>query len=341
MVDLRSDTVTRPSPGMRRAMAEAEVGDDVLRDDPTVIRLEERAAALLGKKAALFVSSGTLANLLAIRAQTHHGDEIVCEERSHIVQHEVAAHAAVCGVQFRTLGGDRGMLSPAQVEAAIRETDIHVPVTRLVELENTHNEAGGTVYPVERVAAVADVAHRHGAGVHMDGARLINACVAIGVEPAAYTEHVDTCTLCFSKGLGAPIGSVVAGERDFVEAARRYRKMLGGGMRQVGIIAAGAIYALDHNVDRLAEDHANAKCLAEGLAELPGIEIDPRAVETNLVYFHLARPGLTAADLVDAMAERGVLFLQTGPRTCRMVTHLDISRRHVETALSELRRFLG
>lgn len=341
MVDLRSDTVTRPSPGMRRAMAAAEVGDDVFRDDPTVIRLEERSAALLGKEAALFVSSGTLANLLAIRTQTRHGDEVICEERSHIVQHEVAAHAAVCGVQFRTLRGERGMLSPAQVEAAIREADIHVPVTRLVELENTHNEAGGTVYPVERVAAVAAVARQHGSGVHMDGARLMNACVAIGVEPAAYTEHVDTCTLCFSKGLGAPIGSVVAGKRDFVEAARRYRKMLGGGMRQVGIIAAGAIYALAHNIDRLAEDHANAKFLAEGLAELSGIEIDPRSVETNLVFFDVARPGLTAAGLVDAMAERGVLLLQTGPQTCRMVTHLNVSREQVETALSELRRFLG
>ncbi|MFO7900748.1 MAG: GntG family PLP-dependent aldolase [Planctomycetota bacterium] len=340
MIDLRSDTVTRPSAEMRRAMAAAEVGDDVLRDDPTTIRLEERAAELLGKPASLFVPSGTMANVASIRGHTHHGDEVICEETSHIVQFEVAAHAALSGVQLRQLRGDRGRLDAEQVVAAIRPMNIHVPVTRVVELENTHNRGGGSVYPVRQVAEVARAAHEHGAQVHMDGARLMNACVALGVEPRAYTQHVDSCTLCFSKALGAPIGSIIAGDPEFIETVRRIRKMLGGGMRQVGIIAAAALYAIDHNIDRLAEDHANAKRLAEALADLPGIELDPDAVETNIVIFRVARGDLTATELVREMAERGVAFLAIGPDRCRMVTHLDASREEVDTAIERVRRFL-
>lgn len=340
MIDLRSDTVTRPGPAMRKAMAEAEVGDDVFRDDPTVIRLEEKTAKLLGKEAALFVPSGTMANVVAIRAQTHHGDEVICEETSHIVQHEVAAHAALSGVQLRMLPARRGLLSPEQVAAAIRPPNIHHPVSRVVEIENTHNWGGGAVYPVEQVAEIARIAHEGGARVHIDGARLLNACAAVGVAPSAYTQHADSCSLCLSKGLGAPIGSMLAGGRSFVEEARRCRKMLGGGMRQVGIIAAAGIYALDHNVERLAEDHANAKLLAEALAELPGVEIDPADVETNLVIFDVTRQGLTAGQLVDAMNDRGVLFIGIGPQRCRMVTHLDVSREQTEEAISQLRDFL-
>ncbi len=341
MIDLRSDTVTRPSPGMRKAMAEAEVGDDVLGDDPTAIKLEEKAAELLGKEAAVFVPSGTMANLVAIRAQTHHGDEVICEETSHIVQFEVAAHAAVSGVQLRMLPADRGILAPEQIEPAIRGSNIHLPVTRLVVVENTHNRGGGSVYPVYVVAEIARIAREHNVAVHMDGARLLNACAALDVEPSDYTPHLASCTLCLSKGLGAPIGSVVAGDREYIETARRYRKMFGGGMRQVGIIAAAGIYALDHNVERLADDHANAKRLAKALAEMPGVELDPATVETNLVIFEVSKPGLTAAQFAQAMGGLGVAFFAIGPQRCRMVTHLDVSRQDIDEAISRLSRFLS
>ena len=341
VVDLRSDTVTQPSPGMRHAMAEAEVGDDVLGDDPTTLALERKAADLLGKEAALFVPSGTMANVVAVRAQTHHGDEMIVEQTSHVVLFEVAAHAAISGVQFRTLPGRRGRLEPQQVEAAVRTPNIHHPVTRLVGLENTHNRGGGSVYPVELVARIAEVAKAHKVRVHMDGARLLNACVALGVAPTEYTRHLDSCTLCLSKALGAPIGSLIAGDGEYITACRRYRKMLGGGMRQVGIIAAAGIYALDHNVDRLAEDHANARHLAAALAAMPGIGLDPAEVETNLVIFEVTRPGLSAADFAAAMRERGVSFFAIGPQHCRMVTHLDVSREHVDLAISRLGAFLA
>jgi threonine aldolase len=326
---------------MRRAMAEAEVGDDVLGDDPTAIRLEEAAADLLGKPAAVFVPSGTMANVVAIRAQTHHGDEVICEETAHVLLFEVAAHAALSGVQLRPLPGERGMLAADRVEAAIRTPNIHHPVTRLIELENTHNRAGGAAYPVERVAELAAVTRRRGVGIHLDGARLMNACVAHGVEAPAYTEHVDTCTLCLSKGLGAPVGSVIAGEAEVIERCRRVRKMLGGGMRQVGILAAAGLYALEHNIGRLAEDHAHAKRLAAALAELPGVEVDPSVIETNIVIFEVTRPGLTAADFAAAMKERGVLFFAIGPSQCRLVTHLDVSREGVDDAVRRFREFLS
>ena len=321
-------------------MAEAKVGDDVLGDDPTTIRLEETAAQLLGKEAAVFVPSGTMANVLAIRAQTHHGDEVICDETAHIFLFEVAAHAAVSGVQLRTLPGERGRLSPEQVDRAVRPPNIHHPVTRLIELENTHNRGSGSIYPVELVAEIAAVAKRHKASIHIDGARLMNACVALGVQPAAYTRHASSCTLCLSKGLGAPIGSVIGGDRDFIDRARRYRKMLGGGMRQVGIIAAAGLYALEHNIDRLAEDHANAKRLAEALAEMPGIELDPSMIETNLVIFDVTRTGLSAAQFSRAMKDEGVLFFATGPQSCRMVTHLNVSQQDIETAIEAVARFL-
>jgi threonine aldolase len=341
VIDLRSDTVTKPSPGMREAMAHAVVGDDVLGDDPTAQALESRAAALLGLPAALFVPSGTMANLIAIRAQTHHGDEVICDENAHIVQYEVGAHAALSGVQLRMLSGRRGMLTAEQISPAIRTANIHHPVTRLVALENTHNRASGAVYPVGQVAEIARSAAAHGVGVHIDGARLMNACVALGVEPSAYTRHVSSCTLCLSKGLGAPVGSMIAGAVDFIARCRRFRKMLGGGMRQVGILAAAGLYALDHNIERLAEDHANARHLAQALAELPGLALDPETIETNLVIFEVTRPGLTAEQLVSAMADRGVLFCAMAPKKCRMVTHLDVTRGQIDDALGRLRRFLA
>jgi len=281
-----------------------------------------------------------MANIVAVRTLTHHGDEVICEETSHIVQYETAAHAAVSGVQLRMLRGDRGRLTPGQVRDAIRAQDIHHPNSRLVSIENTHNRGGGSVYPVDTVAGIARVARERGLAVHMDGARLLNACIAAGVEPPAYTQHADLCTLCFSKGLGAPIGSIVAGDAGPIEQARRFRKMLGGGMRQVGVIAAAALYALDHHVDRLAEDHANARFLAEALAEMPGIGIDPKAVETNLLIFEVTAAGLTAADLVAAMKEQGVLFLAIAPQECRMVTHLDVSREQIEQVVPQLRSCL-
>ena len=340
MIDLRSDTVTQPSAEMRRAMATAEVGDDVFRDDPTVRLLEERTAELLAKPAALFVPSGTMANVAAIRAFTHHGDEVICDESSHIVQYEVGAHAALSGVQLRQLPGEFGLLTAEQVREAIRPENIHVPVSRVVALENTHNRGGGSVYPVGQAREIAEVAHAHGAKVHMDGARLMNACVALGVNSEEYTRHVDSCTLCFSKALGAPVGSAIVGDVEFIERVRRIRKMLGGAMRQVGIIAAGALYTIEHNIDRLAEDHANARRLAAGLAGLPGIEIDPDTVQTNIVIFRVNRPDLSAAGLVKQMGDRGVAFIAFGPDSCRMVTHLDVSRDEIEQALDCLHRLL-
>jgi threonine aldolase len=341
MIDLRSDTVTRPSPGMRRAMAEAEVGDDVLGDDPTAIRLEERAAELLGKPAALFVPSGTMANIIAIRCQTRHGDEVICNRDSHVFNYEVGSHAAVSGVQFQPLDADQGILSAEQVAATIRHADIHYPVTRLVAIENTHNRGSGAVYPAELVASIAEVASLQGIVVHCDGARLMNACVALNVAPAAYTRHLSTCSLCLSKGLGAPIGSVLAGGRELIESARRLRKMLGGGMRQVGIIAAAGLYAIEHNIDRLAEDHANAKHLAVELADTPGIELNPDSIETNLVIFRITKPRMAAADFVAAMAREGVALFDTAQDTCRMVTHLDVTRSDIDQAVAAARRCLA
>jgi threonine aldolase len=337
-VDLRSDTVTLPTPAMRQAMAQAEVGDDVFDEDPTVKRLEARTAEVLGKTAALFVPSGTMSNELAVRAHTEPGDEILVEANAHLYYYEGGAPAALAGVICRCLPGERGVFSGADVKAVLRPRDVHYAPTRLVCLENTHNRGGGSIWPLERVAEVAAVAREHGLRLHLDGARLWNAAVATGIREADYAAYFDSVNVCFSKGLGAPVGSALAGSRAFIERARRFRKQFGGGMRQAGIIAAGALYALDHHRDRLAEDHAHARALAEGLAVLPGLELEPKSVETNIIRFRVA--GMPAAELAEKVGHAGVRVLATGPNTIRAVTHLNVSRADVDFALAAFARAL-
>ena len=283
VVDLRSDTVTKPTPEMRRAMAEAEVGDDVFGEDPTVARLERLAAERLGKEAGLFVTSGTQGNQVSVMAHTQRGDEILLDENSHIFNYEVGAPAILSAVQTRTLRGRHGILDPGEVRDAVRPPNIHHPRNTLICLESTHNRGGGTVYPLETLREIRRIAAERGLGVHLDGARLFNACVATGTPVHEAAAQADSVSFCLSKGLGAPVGSVVTGTRAFIDRARRARKMLGGGMRQAGVIAAAGIVALETMVDRLREDHANARLLAEGLARLPGVTIDLDLVQTNIV----------------------------------------------------------
>jgi threonine aldolase len=334
VIDLRSDTVTRPSRGMRAAIADAEVGDDVLGDDPTVLRLQERMADLLGKEAALFVPSGSMANMVAIRAACEPGDEIICDINTHSYNYEGGGPAALSGCSMRLIDGQRGVFTGADVERMLRPKDAHFPRSKFVIIENTNNRGGGTVWPLATFEGVTRTARQHGLHVHLDGARLMNACIAAGLRATDYCAHVDSVSTCFSKGLGAPVGSVVAGSRPFVDRTHRFRKMFGGGMRQAGVLAAAALYALDHNVERLAEDHANARHLAEGLAEMPGLQLDLAQVETNIVYFDVAEAYGGAAALAQALAARGVHVLTTGPWRIRAVTHLDVSRAQIERALA-------
>ena len=330
-IDLRSDTVTKPTPAMREAMARAEVGDDVLGDDPTVKELESETAALLGKEAALFVPSGTMANQLAIRCHTEPGDEIVVEAEAHIYYDEGGGPAALSGVMCRCMQGQRGVFSAADLEAALRPADVHFPRSRVVCVENTHNRGGGKIWPLKQIREVAASARKHSLQLHLDGARLWNASVASGIAERVYAAHFDTVSVCFSKGLGAPVGSALAGSKTVIERARRFRKMLGGGMRQAGIIAAGALYAMRNQRARLAEDHANAKRLATGLAKIKGLEADPAEVETNMVRFRVrARP---AKQLVEELRSCGVLVLAVGGDTIRAVTNLMVSAQEIEAAI--------
>jgi threonine aldolase len=339
-VDLRSDTVTVPTPEMRDAMYRAEVGDDVYGEDPTVTRLEEMAAERLGKEAAVYVTSGTQGNLSAVLAHCQRGDEIIAGDQSHVFYYEVAGVAALGGIQIHTVPNGRGVPSPADVAAAIRPENIHFPPTRLVCLENTHNRCGGAVITPAETAAVADVAHAHGVSVHLDGARVFNAAVALGLPVGDVVRDVDSVTFCLSKGLAAPVGAVLCGRRDFVQRARKYRKMLGGGLRQAGILAAAGIVALEKMVDRLADDHANAKSLAMGLAEMPGVTLDPASVESNIVIFDLA-PSVDTAAFTAALAGEGVKANATGPGRVRMVTHCGVSADDVAYALQACRRALS
>ncbi|RKG96394.1 low-specificity L-threonine aldolase [Corallococcus carmarthensis] len=334
-IDFRSDTVTKPTPAMRRLIADAEVGDDVYGEDPTVRRLEERVAERLGLEAAVFVPSGTQANQIAIGAHCRSGDEVLTEEGSHILHYEGGAVPALWGVQPAPLPGERGLLKPETVAAAVREDNIHNPRTRLLSLENTHNRGGGTVWPVERFRAVVEAGRKAGLAVHLDGARLFNAQVAAGKPASAWASLTDSTSVCFSKGLGAPVGSALAGKADVIREARRLRKRLGGGMRQAGILAAAALYALEHHVERLAEDHANARRLAEGLAQVPGVTVDLSRVETNMVFANLARPAAEASAL---LLKQGVLANPTGPHSIRLVCHLDVSKADIDDALARIRQ---
>lgn len=326
MIDLRSDTVTRPTPGMREAMSRAEVGDDILGDDPTVKALEKRTADLLGKEAAVFMPSGTMTNQVAIRAHTEPGDEVIVEAEAHVYFYEAGAPAALSGVMCRLIAGRRGIFAGDDLKKALRPRDMHYPVTKLVCVENTHNRGGGSVWPMDRVTEVAAVAREAGLKCHLDGARLWNAAAATGVAESEYARHFDTVSVCFSKGLGAPVGSALAGTREFIDRARRFRKQFGGGMRQAGILAAGALYAIEHHRTRIAEDHANAKALARGLAALPGVVVAGEP-ETNIVNFRVT--AMPSDALAAKLAAAGVLVLVRGPDSYRAVTHLDVSAAQI------------
>jgi threonine aldolase len=338
-IDLRSDTVTLPPPEMRRAMYEAELGDDVYGEDPTVNRLEACAAEITGKEAGLFVSSGTQGNLVAVLTSCTRGDEVVLGDQSHLLHYEVGGVAALAGAQPRAVPNEPdGTLALPAIAAAIRDrTDLHNPFTTLICLENTHNRCGGTVLGPEYMRQVRQLARANGLAVHLDGARVFNAAVALGLPVAALTADVDSVSMCASKGLAAPVGSILCGSRDFIHRARRWRKMVGGGMRQAGVIAAGALYALDHMVERLAEDHALAHTLAEGLAAIPGIQIDPARVQTNIVIIDISPSGKPSHAVTEALAARGLLTAPFGPTLIRLVTHYGIEPAHIEHALAVTR----
>ena len=339
-VELRSDTFTLPTESMRAAMAAAEVGDDVWDEDPTIHRLQERAAEMVGKEASLFVPSGTMGNLCALLSHTQPGQEVILEIDSHIFQNEVAGASVVGGLQLRPLDTPDGRLLPEQVRRAIRQPDIHEPVTGLLCVENTHNRKGGTCLSPKQTAALSDVAHDAGFPVPLDGARIFNAAVAQGIDVRQLTAPVDSVMFCLSKGLSAPVGSMLAGSSDFIERARRMRKMLGGGMRQAGVVAAAGLIALNEMVDRLAEDHANARRLAEGLQGLPGIDIDLSRVETNMVFGD-CHPPLTGSAFIDRCREAGVLLDQASPYRWRMVTHRGVSVEDVDYAVEAVRRLFA
>jgi len=339
-IDLRSDTVTRPTPQMRQVMAGAEVGDDVFGDDPTINRLQERVADLLGKENAIFVPSGTMANQVSIRALTQPGEEIVAHKDSHVYHYEGGAPAALAGCMLQLLDGARGHFRAEDVAAAVHPDDSHFPRTSLVVVENTHNRGGGTCWPIEEIDRIGKVAKQHGLRMHLDGARLMNACVATGISAARYAERFDTVSICFSKGLGAPVGSAVAASKETIQRIHRFRKMYGGGMRQAGIIAAGALYALDHHVDRLADDHANARRLAEAIAGMPGASVDLNSVETNIVYFDVDPKVATAKEVCERLLPEKVWMLDIGPSRVRAVTSLEVTREGIDVAIDALAHVL-
>jgi threonine aldolase len=337
-IDLRSDTVTKPTPGMRRAMAEAEVGDDVFGDDPTVKRLEAKTAELLGKEAALFVPSGTMANQIGIGVNTQPGDELLCAATSHVYVWEAGGIARLSGVTARTFEGDGGLLSFDDVREAIRPVDdVHYVRTRLICLENTHNRGGGRIHAITSIAEIARWAREHNLAMHLDGARLMNAVVGSGFQAHEWARHFDTVSICFSKGLGAPIGSALAGSSDAIRRARRLRKLFGGGMRQVGIIAAAALYALEHHVDRLIEDFCHATILGDAFANTEGFALESGPVETNLVWVAVDPSVGTGAEVAAYLSSRGILVSVPGPQVIRACTHLDVTFEQVEYAAQVIR----
>jgi threonine aldolase len=336
MVDLRSDTLTRPTPEMRRAMAEAEVGDDVYGEDPTVNALESRAAQIFGKEAALFVPSGCMGNLIAIKCWTHHGDEVVCEERSHVNLYELASMSAVAGCMPRAVRGDEGLLAWKQIEVAIRPKIYYDSQTALICLENTHNMAGGTVSPTAQTREICGRAHKVGLKVHLDGARIFNASVGLGESVADMTRDFDSVMFCLSKGLGAPVGSMLVGSTGFIAKARIYRKMFGGGMRQAGVLAAAGLLALEKSPSRLHVDHENARRLAAGISRLPSLRINSSKVPTNIVIFDCSATGKTAVEFCDELYRRGVWALDTAFHSVRLVTYCDVSSADIDRALVAL-----
>jgi threonine aldolase len=342
IIDLRSDTVTKPTEAMREAMARAEVGDDVYGEDPTVNRLQEMVAGLLAKKAALFVPSGTMANQLAIRIQTQPGQEVIAESKAHIVRYEQGAAGALAGVQLHWVTGNRGIMGPEHIEAAIRPKDQHSIQTALICLENTHNAGGGTIYPLSTIERIRAVASAHGVPMHLDGARLFNAVAATTLPPAAYAQHFETVSVCLSKGLGAPAGSLLlTNDPALIDKARRFRRMYGGAMRQAGILAAAGIYALEHHIGRLKDDHYNAKRLARKLQQIPAVTINPQHVESNIIIFDIIGHRLCPSELVAALRSEHVLINAVGGTSFRAVTHLDVSTRQIDAAADAFARILG
>jgi len=341
VVDLRSDTLTRPTAAMSRAMAEADVGDDVFGEDPTVNRLEQLAAHRMGKEAAVFVASGTMGNLVSLLAHCGRGEEIILGSFAHTFYFEQGGSAAVGGIHPRTLPNQPdGTLVLSEIEGAIRADNVHFPRTRLIVLENTHNLCGGHPLDIDYMKAVGDVARRHGLKIHVDGARFFNAAAALGVPAAELAAEADSVSFCLSKGLAAPVGSVVCGNHNFISEARRARKILGGGMRQAGVLAAAGIVALNEMVDRLADDHANARKLAEGLAEMPGVTIDPSQIHTNIVYFEVNREDITVEGLVKCLDDHGARMLPVGPGRIRAVTHYHISPDDIDYVLEVFAKVL-
>lgn len=339
LVDLRSDVITRPSDAMRRAMAEAEVGDDVIGDDPTVNRLQEMAAARFGREAALFAPSGVMANQLALRTWARPGTEVIIEADGHMVDYEDGAGAILGGVQWRTIPTDDGLLEPEVVDASIRPDAYHLTPTSLVAVEQSHNRRGGTVYPLSQLERIADVARQHGVGLYMDGARVFNASIATGVAPSVYGALVDGLMFSLSKGLGCPIGSLVVGDADDIAIARRWRRRYGGAMHQAGVVAAAGVYALEHHVDRLAEDHAHARMIAETIAEVAPEAVDLDRVQTNMVY---VRTGDVDAERLEAeLADDGILAFAFDPSTIRFVTHLGVDEKGCRRAAEAIARALA
>ena len=340
-IDLRSNTVTKPSPAMRRAMAAAEVGDDVYLEDPTVNRLQVRAAEIFGRDAGLFVPSGSMGNLTCIMAQTSRGQEVICEAAGHIYNYEMASMSALAGVLPRLITTGAGIMTWEEIAPAIREKTYYRPQTALVALENTHNMAGGTVYPTEFAHQICEKAHEAGLKVHLDGARVFNAAVSLGQNVAEMTKKFDSIQFCFSKGLGAPVGSMVVGSKDLIERCRVIRKMLGGGMRQVGVLGAAALVALEEGPKRLHVDHENAQILARGLANIPRIRIQPEKVQTNIVLYDVSETGLTSTEFLKRLSERKLLGGPVDATRIRMVTHLDVDRNDIEQALRIIGEVVG
>jgi len=340
-IDLRSDTVTKPTPAMRRAMAEAEVGDDVYLEDPTVNRLQERAAEIFGKEAALFVPTGTMGNQICIKLHTRPGTEVIVEARAHILDYEMGSSAVVSGVTLRPVRGENGLLNWDLIAGGIRHSaPYYVTPTSLVALENSHNMAGGAVMPVAVTNEICDRAHALGLPVHLDGARVFNAALALNTTVAEIARPFDSVMFCLSKGLGAPVGSMIVGKQDFIREAISVRKLLGGGMRQVGVLAAAGLIALEESPKVLVEDHANAKRLAAGLAELPGVKIDPERVQTNIVIFDISGSGLTTAQFSSDLKLRGVLANGISAHQMRMVTHYDVNRDDIDQTLKITKEIL-
>jgi threonine aldolase len=341
MIDLRSDTVTIPSEGMREAMAKAAVGDDVFGEDPTVNELQDEVALLLGKESGLFVPSGTMSNQIAVKAQTQPGDEVICEAGAHILNFEAGGPAFHSQVQLRPLAGDLGVFTADQVVEAIRPKNVHVPPTRLITIENTHNSAGGTIFPLDEIRQIAKIARDHDLRLHMDGARLMNAVVATGIEASEWAAPFDSVSICLSKGLGAPVGSVLCGSREFIKQTHRYRKIFGGGMRQAGIIAAGGLYAIRHNVPELAKDHQRAQRLAVALSQLAAVSINPEHTHTNIIMFSADNRLGTGLEIESQLRTAGLSCFSLTGNQIRLVTHRDLTDEDIDQSIQVFQKVLG